>query len=603
MKLKTYLNLDMHMRAKWAFFADLIFANYRVKNSPMRPDAVYIPFLQHWLPTTRHQPDRTPLNTSLKTMVKAATKYCVELEPPSYAGLVEMPIWHHYGQDVNKRQVNNAPTHRCLREVHKVLQVGEALDVTTRLVRCDHEASPGCACEPCAKDRSAGCKDPHACATAVLGRLNALTKKWDPRHASESDDGLGPGVNEDEVDQIATYRRPPPPKQLTGSARVFTAHDQSLWSRGRKTRPTPCPLPRYPPLLWLSILNVASRMIVWAIRCLRIWTDDSTDTTAAKYLAAIYCTQLVHPDTPIAIFTKKGTLLREVKNTAKNEMVGWIGMRYKDERKALAANLRKRTARTTFHHLVNPTMAEKGLSREAELIVNEYSRRSLRSTDVVDLAIPQGWLPRGARLSHMTQSLATTAIRKLEEVHIRPATVAQMKEAQDHMFAMTQKRPPVESIWRSLRSRDIGSRARNFFWKLGHNAFRVGRYWTHIPECGERATCRTCHVEESMDHILFQCERTGQTESWALAETLWLGGHGNWQPPSMGGVLSCAMAEVDDVGESSAALGRLLDPKLVTARWSGILMNEQDLSANWVRGPAVIVGIEPYGSSRSPPLP
>ncbi|KAJ7051085.1 hypothetical protein C8F01DRAFT_999859 [Mycena amicta] len=340
-------------------------------------------------------------------------------------------------------------------------------------------------------------------------------------------------------------------------------------------------------------------------------------------------------------------------------MVGWIGMRYKNERKALAANLRRRTAKTTFHHLVNPTMAEKGLFREAELIVNEYSRRSLRSTDIVDLAIPQGWLPRGARLSHMTQSLATTAIRELEEVHVRPATVAQMKEAQDHMFAMTQKRPPVESIWRSLRSRDIGSRARNFFWKLGHNAFRVGRYWTHIPECGERATCRTCHVEESMDHILFQCERTGQAESWALAKTLWLRGHDDWQPPSMGGVLSCAMAEVNDVGgepdhaarrlhrilisetayhiwliRCSSIVGRdgeipaaaevhnrwlsavnerlkidqtltttykdrrpLLDPKLVSATWTGSLMNEPELSANWVRGPGVIVGIEPYRSS------
>ncbi|KAJ7054860.1 hypothetical protein C8F01DRAFT_994976 [Mycena amicta] len=415
----------------------------------------------------------------------------------------------------------------------------------------------------------------------------------------------------------------------------------------------------------MSVIGIFSEEDVSLCKGLRIRTDDSTDTTAAEYLAAIYCTQLVHPDTPIEIFTKKGTLLREVKNTAKNEMVGWIGMRYKDERKALAAKLRRRMARTTFHHLVNPTMAEKGLSREAELIVNEYSRRSLRSTDVVDLAIPQGWLPRGARLSHMTQSLTTTAICELEEVHIRAATVAQMKEAQDHMFVMTQKRPPVKLIWRSLRSRDIGSRARNFFWKLGHNAFRVGRYWTHIPECGERATCRTCHVEESMDHILFQCERTSQAESWALAETLWLRGHGNWQPPSMGGVLSCAMAEIDDVGgdldhaaqrlhrilisetayhiwltHCSSIIGRdreipaaaevhnhwlsainerlkidqtlttiyknrwpLLDSKVVTATWSGILMNEQDLSANWVRGPRVVVGIEPYGSSRSPPLP
>ncbi|KAJ7059507.1 hypothetical protein C8F01DRAFT_989294, partial [Mycena amicta] len=123
MKLKTYLDLDIHKRAKWAFFADKIFANHRTKGHPMRDDAVYNPFLQHWLPTTRRQRNGDSMNASLKGMIKAAAKHGVELEPPSVAGLLEMPIWHHYGQDLSKRQVNNAPAHLCLREAHKVMTV------------------------------------------------------------------------------------------------------------------------------------------------------------------------------------------------------------------------------------------------------------------------------------------------------------------------------------------------------------------------------------------------------------------------------------------------------------------------------------------------
>ncbi|KAJ7059506.1 hypothetical protein C8F01DRAFT_989354 [Mycena amicta] len=413
----------------------------------------------------------------------------------------------------------------------------------------------------------------------------------------------------------------------------------------------------------MSVIGIFSESDPRLCEGLRVRTDDATDTSTAEYLAAVRCLQLVHPDTPVAIFTKKTVLVREVKNIAKNENSGWIGMRNKRERKALAANLRRRSAKTTFHRLAQPTAAEKDLLKKVELIVDENRRR--RNTDEVDLTIPQGWLPRGARLSKMTQSLATTAIRELEEVPTRPATEARIKEVQEHMVATTRMRPPPEVIWRSLRSRDIASRARNFFWKLAHNAFRVGHYWAHIPECGEREMCATCGEEESMEHILFKCDRPGQTESWSLAEELWRMKYNDWQPQTMGSVLGCALVEHLDVGgkpdhaarrlhrilisetayqiwlnRCNSVIGRdgetlavaevhnrwlsainerlkidqtlattyknrrpLADPKLVTQTWAGLLRDEETLSTEWIRGPGVLVGIGPHGHVCPPPLP
>ncbi|KAJ7210810.1 hypothetical protein GGX14DRAFT_363204, partial [Mycena pura] len=47
-------------------------------------------------------------------------------------------------------------------------------------------------------------------------------------------------------------------------------------------------------------------------------------------------------------------------------------------------------------------------------------------------------------------------------------------------------------IWNSLHVKDFLPRPSQFLWKCVHNAHKVGSYWTHIPECGDRATCQDC---------------------------------------------------------------------------------------------------------------
>ncbi len=55
---------------------------------------------------------------------------------------------------------------------------------------------------------------------------------------------------------------------------------------------------------------------------------------------------------------------------------------------------------------------------------------------------------------------------------------------------------------------------------LLHDGYVVGWHWKHINGCTERIECQQCSIEESMDHILTQCEAPGQKEIWERAQQL-----------------------------------------------------------------------------------
>ena len=58
-------------------------------------------------------------------------------------------------------------------------------------------------------------------------------------------------------------------------------------------------------------------------------------------------------------------------------------------------------------------------------------------------------------------------------------------------------------------------------WKLLQGRLKIGMFWKRIPKYEERAHCRECGHIETMDHILFICEREGREEIWEEAEKLW----------------------------------------------------------------------------------
>ncbi|KAJ7622331.1 hypothetical protein FB45DRAFT_124292, partial [Roridomyces roridus] len=197
------------------------------------------------------------------------------------------------------------------------------------------------------------------------------------------------------------------------------------------------------------------------------------------------------------------------------------------------------------------------------------------------------------------------------------------------------------------------------------DAHRLGSYWSHVPECEDRAVCAHCGVPEDLEHVLIRCARPGQAEVWAMAESLWLKKHPVWPALSLGGILGCGLIPVRDeegrVLQGASRLYRILiseslfliwkirnestiqrdgsplsspeihnrwnfainqrhrldillsrarngqrakvSPGLVLHTWSSVLRDEDSLPNNWLDSPRVLVGIERRDPSPPSPRP
>ncbi|KAJ6559269.1 hypothetical protein B0H10DRAFT_1649651, partial [Mycena sp. CBHHK59/15] len=116
-------------------------------------------------------------------LVKCVKKYGVSFETVNLSMeiLRQMLLWHHPGEDGDKRQENNGKKAHCLRSNHGALTIGNGLDITLRLGNPLHSARATCACDECEEDRERHrCKDPHACTTKAVSRLRQIQPKWIP---------------------------------------------------------------------------------------------------------------------------------------------------------------------------------------------------------------------------------------------------------------------------------------------------------------------------------------------------------------------------------------------------------------------------------------
>ncbi|KAJ7757382.1 hypothetical protein DFH07DRAFT_691617, partial [Mycena maculata] len=116
-------------------------------------------------------------------MVKCLNKYGVSFETIHLSTKIQrgMPLWHHPGENTEKRQVNNGKVADCLRKNHTILTIGDGMDLAQRLEDPLHEDWALCECTACEEDRSVrGCDDPHQCAKAAASRLRRILPKWVP---------------------------------------------------------------------------------------------------------------------------------------------------------------------------------------------------------------------------------------------------------------------------------------------------------------------------------------------------------------------------------------------------------------------------------------
>ncbi|KAJ7574960.1 hypothetical protein C8J56DRAFT_802209 [Mycena floridula] len=112
--------------------------------------------------------------------------------------------------------------------------------------------------------------------------------------------------------------------------------------------------------------------------------------------------------------------------------------------------------------------------------------------------------------------------------------------------------------WRSIRISDFLRRPRNFLYLAMHEGYKVGKFWTRIPDFHDWGMCQFCNETESMQHILFECRRPGQAELWSLAQLLWEKKRQQWPQMSMGLALGCGLAKFyDDNGRLQLGTTRL----------------------------------------------
>ncbi|KAI0832655.1 hypothetical protein BC628DRAFT_1407083 [Trametes gibbosa] len=322
---------------------------------------------------------------------------------------------------------------------------------------------------------------------------------------------------------------------------------------------------------------------------------------------------------------------------------------------AVLAALRARKAHTAFVWIKGHSGHPR--NEEADRLAGEGAAKL--TEDDVNIAVPAAFRVSGAKLATLTQKLAYQAIRNLREAKLdpRPSAAANVAKIVEELKAACGYEATDAAIWLSLRKKHVTRETCQFMWKTIHDGFMTGRHWLRpnmSDALQERATCKVCQQQDSMDHILFRCSARGPTLIYDLLQKLWETTGAQWPGANWGTMLGAACmvfrsgvsdgrmiaserrwtilateslylvwklrcerviqndgrdfsaAEVEnrwyatinqrlmlDRKASATYLGkRALKPEMVEATWLPVLEHNRDLPPNWVGDGGVLVGIK-----------
>jgi hypothetical protein len=177
LKAASLAESDVEKHSHWASLALHQLSKHIVKSPAVAEEARTNLMVQNVKVNQRDPP------AIHKAMVKCLNKYGLSFETvhPSTELQRSMPLWHHPGEDPQKRQVNNGQKAKCLRGKHVALTIGAGVDLAQRLDGPLHYRSASCVCDTCEDDRTTrGCENPHACAIAAASRLGQILPRWIP---------------------------------------------------------------------------------------------------------------------------------------------------------------------------------------------------------------------------------------------------------------------------------------------------------------------------------------------------------------------------------------------------------------------------------------
>ncbi len=540
---KEYLNLAPS-RPKWTTIADALFAKATDPTSRAAGhEALLNPFLQTWDVSTHHKRN---LPKDLARLIRTAKKYDVRVTVRNPDEQIKglMPGWYHIGNQPGNYKTNTVAG-RCLRASHGVRTIADASMVTLRAHRnyhqpgCKHRNVPSCKCYDCKRDREVkGCDNPSRCVQAAQRLVERLHQIWKP-----TDERLNDGLtlrptqkrkniaarregNEVIFNPTVSEHAP-----LAGIFRVFGLEDRAAADEPA-TRPRRGftveeeALTAYTdgsakeggergPRAGCGIYCGNGHVLTAAIRL-----PDSLPQTnqAAEVFAVSVIAARAPPFAPLQIVSDSEYVIDGLtKELLTWEEQGWIGVENSEIFKDAAARLRARSARTSFQWVKGHSgvpgneAADKLADEGAEMDANAATQ----------LPPPQKkYLAKGARMTALTQSLAYRGIKREKPGEERLSTMRMVQRVTATITELSGTRMTEARLWTLLRSPDVARKAGDFLWRCLHDSLRIGKFWRNIAGCEMREVCAHCGTEESIEHVLVECDAIATQEIRRLTKAV-----------------------------------------------------------------------------------
>ncbi|KAF5367240.1 hypothetical protein D9615_010668 [Tricholomella constricta] len=557
MWLKTYLNLGDD-RPLWTLVADALIAG----NTPKTEDRVDRRvrdnvFLQSWKAATT---ERAGVSLDIRSLQRVAKKYKLRPEGLAFSkGIVrQRPIWYHSEAHKRIRRMNHGPISECLKSKHQVRSAGDAEYLAAILETPGHLDTNDCECQICrACKQDTNCAHPHDCAHKAKALLDTLPEKWDPRRAPQMDipDREDDETTEDEWTTLshslitdgklaevfrifttgeASGKLPKTVNQKDIGPAHYVATDGSCRNNGQE--------------------NACAGAGVFYAQddernmSIKVPNEYRQSNQTAEMLALKEIAETADQEGRLYLELDSKYVIQNISSRLlKNENDGYITTPNADLIKLSIARLRGRETVTRVKWVKGHSGHERneGADRQA----NEAT--DLPQDDNFNKSIDETLVLSGAKLTHLTQSLAYKAVRKIKQEakpSARTRTERNLETIKDAIEEEFHKRPTSEAIWQSTRRKELSRQQRYFFWMVIHDAYMVGSHWsrdTFRAELQERARCAHDGDTETIEHIITKCECTGQKEIWQEMGKLWQQTKENeWAPPSLGAALGSQLAEV-----------------------------------------------------------
>lgn len=508
MKIKRYMNMS-ETRPAWAKVADALIEINLNKKWKIERDGTYQNIiLQSLTVDTRESENGLP--RSLKRMIRTARKHNVSLPPKKLepATRMSMPIWHHTGLVGMKRLGYNSATGKCLRRSHDVKTVGDLLELV-RATNCAineaHRKRKNCKCVSCKEMRDKGCKNPSKCSKRARKLLNSLSSEWNPLSLEDLNSGqVNEGLRRMTRGKESTLfdKTIYPSTHLTDCIRVFVEKKNDAPNNDHPgvdtQRQAGSPEPGEGPPGLTKVYtdgsclnngyeNASAGAGVWYSEndprntAARVPAHMSQTNNAGEALAILIAANQANSSDHLEILSDSKITIDGLTKRLKDwEDRGWIGVENKEILQATAAKLRNRKGKT----LLTKVKGHSGLKGNEEADEQAKKGAQMQHDDKTKEVLTKEKKDyiTGARLNIASQALLYRGILEGTPPPQRRGTTINLDRIRWAIKDLNGTFPTDKSIWGALRDRTITKESRAFLWKATHNAYKVGEYWSKIPD-------------------------------------------------------------------------------------------------------------------------